>query len=210
MNVKELASELGRRIHSVENRIKILKSGGSRKAHKVFSLAEDEAILERILPGLQKFKLNKLVLHKNESLEDLAVTLGRPSKGHSLAERWNHQLRSWIMQHYAGTLNLDIRLMLVNHLAETYQNRETIDWDAIATKSEFAGHTATNLRNSFATVLHKAKKSLSTDSSWEQLLDSGREYINKSRISKSGHLRRAKVIEYFENYVKRHNIKNFL
>ena len=132
-------------------------------------------------------------------------------KGHSLAERWNHQLRSWIMQYYAGTLNLDIRLMLVNHVAETYQDRGTIDWDAIAAKSEFAGRTATNLKQTFTEILHFARKSLNKESSWQQLLDSCREYISKARRnSKHAELRKAKVIEYFENYVKNHKIENFL
>ena len=211
LNIKELAAELGRDCQSVIVRVKKLKSGGSRKVHKVFSLAEDEAILERILPGLHKFKLHELVPHNDKSLEEIAETLGRPNKGCSVSKRWTH-LQSWIMQHYSGTLNLDIRLMLVNHLAETYQNRESIDWNAVAAKSEFAGHTASNLRQTFAIVLQNAKKSLNTEFSWEQLLDSCREYIRQARKknSKNTELRKAQVIEYFENYVKKHEIENFL
>ena len=143
-----------------------MKCGDARRRNQHYSLAEDEAILERVLPGLHKYKLHNLVLHTDESLENFATALGRPNKGHCVAERWAHCLQPWIMQHYAGTSNLDIRMTLVNHLAENYPNRESIDWEAIAEKSEFAGNTATslkqalsyNLNRTFRTVLNAMRK----------------------------------------------------
>jgi len=207
--LKDLADKLGRETGSVSFRVKKLKTGDSEKGHQPFSLAEDEAILEKVLPGLQKSKLRDLVLHDDGSLDDLAAALGRPNKGHSLALRWVYYLQPWIMQHYAGTLNLDIRMMLVNHLAETYQNRDSINWEAVAEKSEFAGNTATNLQRRFALVLSAAK---SEEPSWEQILDRCREYISQARRynSKKVQLRRSQVIQYFENYVKKMEIDDFL
>ena len=213
LNVKEVAEELGRHVDSVRSRVKKLNSGCSGTDKKQFTLAEDEAILERILPSLQNHKLHKLsLLRDSKSLDDLAETLGRPNKGKSLALRWAFTLQPWIMQHYAGTLNMDIRLMLVNYLAQTYQNRDSIDWDAIASKSEFAGHTKAKLKREFATVLLYAKKSLNTEFSWDQLLVSCREYIGHSRRlnSKNVDLRRTQVIQYFENHIKKLKIENFL
>merc|ERR1719233_2079493 len=112
------------------------------------------------------------------SLDDVATALGRLNKVHSPALRWAHFLQPWIMQHYAGTLNLDIRMMLVNHLAETYHTRESIDWDAVASKSEFAGNTVTNLQYTFSYILKNAKIAMKTEStSWNQVLVCCREYI---------------------------------
>ena len=134
LNIGELAEEIGRNSGSVWNRINKLKSGEARRKQKSFSLAEDEAIMEKVLPGLQENKLHELVLHQDRSLKDLAIALGRPNKAISLAHRWVRKLQPWIMQHYAGTLNLDIRMMLVSHLGETYRSRESIDWDAVVAK----------------------------------------------------------------------------
>ena len=116
------------------------------------------------------------------------------------------------MQYYAGTLNLDIRLMLVNHLAETYQNRESIDWDAVAEKPEFAGNTALKLKHIFVVILRDAKNTLRTEISWDQIVDKCGDYIRQSRRlnSKNAELRRLQVIQYFENYVKKHGIQDFL
>ena len=165
--------------------------------------------MEKVLPGLHKKKLHELVLHKDNAL---ATPLGRPYKGGTLSKRWAYTLQPWIMQYYAGTLNLDIRMMLVNHLVETYQSRESIDWDAVAAKSEFAGHTAINLKHIFSVVLSCAKKSLNSEISWDQILDRCREYISQARRcnSKNEELRRFQVIKYFENYVERHEIDDFL
>lgn len=212
INMKELAAELGRAAEAVKKRVKKLKSGDSRRSARPFSLAEDEAIMNRVLPGLQNYKLHELILHIDDSLEDFAAALGRPSKGDSFAKRWAHHLQPWIMQHYAGTFNLDIRMMLVNHVAKTYRGREDIEWDAVAAKSEFAGNTATRLKQTFALVFREGKKSLNSEASWEQSINGCREYISQSRrnYSKKMELRRFQVIKYFENYVKKLEIDDFL
>jgi len=164
-----------------------------------------------VLPGLQKHKLHELFLHKSKGLDDLATALGRPNKGHSLALRWAHNLQPWIMQYYAGTLNLDIRMMLVNHLAETYLNRKSINWDAVAEKSEFAGHTVINLKRIFSQLLKDSQRAIrrkteTTEISWKQTLDGCREYINQARRFKSEQteLRRTQVIDYYVKYVEKH------
>ena len=169
LNMQELAKEIGRPVASVFSRVRKLRSGTSRRHRKQFSMAEDEAIMEKVLPGLQNNKLCELVLHYDRSIEDLATALGRPSKGASLINRWTYSLQPWLMQHYAGTVNLDIRMMLVNHLAQTYQNRESIDWDAVAEKTEFAGNTALHLKKTFLVILQEAKKKFNTEISWEQM-----------------------------------------
>jgi len=211
LNIIELAKELGREKGSVRNRIKKLKSGDAGRKHKSFSLAEDEAIMEKVLPGLQNNKLHELFLHQDKSLDDLAAALGRPNKGNSFSLRWVNNLQPWIMQYYAGTLNLDIRMMLVNHLAETYQSRESIDWNAVAEKSEFAGNTVTNLQYTLSYILKSAKIAMKTEcTSWNQILVCCREYISQARKSTKSKLRKIQVIQYFENYVKKQELEDFL
>ena len=211
LNIKELAEELGRSTTVIHHRVRKLKIEGSRMNRKIFSLAEDEAILEMVLPGLQKYNLLELVLHDGKDLDDLATALGRPNKGHSLSLRWAHILQPWIMQYYAGTLNLDIRMMLVNHLAETYLSRKSINWDAVAEKSEFAGHTVINLKRIFSQLLKASKRAIrrkteTTEISWKQTLDGCREYIRQARMFKSEQteLRRTQVIDYYVKYVEKH------
>jgi len=211
LNIIELAKELGRHKGSVRNRVKKLKSGDVGRKHKSFSLAEDEAIMEKVLPGLQNNKLHELFLHQDKSLDDLAAALGRPNKGNSFSLRWVNNLQPWIMQYYAGTLNLDIRMMLVNHLAETYQSRESIDWNAVAEKSEFAGNTVTNLQYTLSYILKSAKIAMKTEcTSWNQILVCCREYISQARKSTKSKLRKIQVIQYFENYVKKQELEDFL
>jgi len=208
LNIIQLAKELGREQAAVRHRVKKLKSGDTGRKHKLFSLAEDEAILEKVLPGLHDNKLHELVLHNDKSLGDLAAALGRPNKGASLALRWVNNLQPWIMQHYAGTLNLDIRMMLVNHLAETYHSRESIDWNAVADKSEFAGNTCTHLKHTFS---HLFKRSQNTEcTSWKEKLANCRRYISQARKCMKSKLRRIQVIQYFENYVKNQELDDFL
>jgi len=213
LNIAELAVEIGRGHGAVWNRVNKLKTGEAGRKPRFFSLAEDEAIMEKVLPGLQENKLHELVLHKDKSLKELATALGRPNKAVSLYHRWVHNLQPWILQYYAGTTNLDIRMMLVNHLADTYHSRESIDWDAVAAKSEFAGNTSLYLQFTFNQVaIRYGKKPLITESSWEQIIGRCREYISetKKRNSKESELRRMKVIQYFENYVMKQEIDNFL
>jgi len=211
LNIKELAEEIGRNSGSVFNRVNKLKTGEAGRKQQSFSLVEDEAIMEKVLPGLRENKLHELVLHIDNSLQDLATALGRPNKSDSIAKRWSYFLQPWIMQHYAGTLNLDIRMMLVNHLAETYQSRESIDWNAVAEKSEFAGNTVTNLQYTLSYILKSAKIAMKTEcTSWNQILVCCREYISQARKSTKSKLRKIQVIQYFENYVKKQELEDFL
>ena len=78
--------------------------------------------------------------------------------------RWEYQLRPWLLQHRAGTLNLPISRMLAHHLASNFPNihrysfrlasgftsftpLHSIDWPSVAARGEFAGHTEGSLRS---------------------------------------------------------------
>jgi len=214
INIVEIANELGRTHGSIYNRIRKLKGGctGAR-THKVFSLEEDEIIMNKVLGNIHKKKLSELVLPVDTSLHDLAVTLGRPTNALSLANRWTYYLQPWILQYYAKSLNLDIRQMLANHVSETYESRESIDWDAISKIPDFAGHTAGSLGYIYANIVRVRHEVITSERSLQEIADSFNEYMrhNRSkRVPEQTLVRQKKVIQYFEDYVKKHNITNFL
>ena len=62
-------------------------------------------------------------------------------------------MKPWILQHYSGTLNLDIRRPLANYLADNFEDINAIDWPLVASNSEFAGHTEGSLRYLFTNSL---------------------------------------------------------
>merc|ERR1712142_397092 len=102
-----------------------------------------------------------------------------------------------------------------NHVSETYESRESIEWDAILKIPEFAGHTAGSLRYIYANVVRSSKRSkdINSEQSLQEIADCLNEFIRHSRskhVPDQILLRQRKVIEYFEDYVKKHNITNFL
>jgi len=209
-NVKpgKLAKELCRNSGSVIRRIKVLKSGDMGRKYKLFSLLEDKKILEKVLPNLEEKNLKDIVLHES-SIQDLAKDLGRSTA--SVSNRWTYTLQPWIMRHRAGTLNLDIRQMLVNHLSETYSERESIQWDVVAQRPEFAGHTEISLRGIFtnnilcAVQRHGLNMNI-IDISLKQIADGFNRFIAEgkpTKVSEKVRERQIKVIEYYERYVNK-------
>ena len=92
LNIKKLAEEIGRCHAAVRIRVIKLKIGEAGRNQKPFSLAEDEAIVEKVLPSLKEYKLHD-VRPTDRSLDDVATALGRLNKAHSLARRWAHCLQ---------------------------------------------------------------------------------------------------------------------
>jgi len=215
-NVKlgKLAKELGRQSGSVFRRIQILKRGDVRRRHKLFSLLEDEAILEKVLPDLEKKNLKDIVLNES-SFKVLAKDIGRTPL--SVMKRWTYTLQPWIMQHRAGTLNLDIRQMLINHVSETFSDRESIRWDVVAHRPEFAGHSELILRRIFTdnilpvVLRHDDSKISRLDISLKQIADGFNQYIAECKhrkVSEKVRERQSKVIEYYERFARNYDVNN--
>ena len=49
----------------------------------------------------------------------------------SVHNRWEAKIRSWVLQYYAKTLNLQIKPMLANVLAENFESLETVEWASV-------------------------------------------------------------------------------
>ena len=123
--------------------------------------------------------------------------------------RWEYYLKPWLLQHYSGTLNLDIRRMLANYLAEHFDDVDSIDWLAVAGQDEFKGHTEVSLHYFFGAYLFQgaklqmAKKDERATLKHIQNLENERFKTGKLKPVREKVLSRQKdVIEYFDIFVK--------
>ena len=113
-------------------------------------------------------------------------------------------MRPWILQHFAGTLNLDIRRSLPNHLAENFTDINSIDWCSVVDKPEFAGHTTVSLRHCLSNILKNAKAKEGADITLKVVAEfANTKYSTGGREVPDKDLKRQQeIIEYFECYVK--------
>ena len=205
---KDMALKLGRSESSVRMRlIKLQRTGTSRKFRKSFTLEEDYKIVDA---ALRHFKTCPSLQECNISDADqLAISLGRNRQ--SVFHRWDKQLRIWLMGYYTGTLNLDIKLMLANFLAEKFDSINAINWDSLTLHKEFSGHTAASLQLIFHSYLvSSASRHLKVDHTTltlKQIMDDAQDTYKVSNVREKVKKRQMKIIEYFENIVNKNNIK---
>ena len=108
--------------------------------------------MDAVLKHLNEQSLENLNLSTRE-WEEVRDQIGR---GSHIRTRWSLALKPWIVQHYAGTINLDIRRPLANYLADNFNDVNLIDWNTVASLPDFVGHTQDSLRHIFFTVLAPA------------------------------------------------------
>lgn len=213
--IRNLAKQLHRSWASVRDRLIKLKTGNRLKERRVFSLIDDLLIMDRVLENLPGKTLKDLSLHNDGSSSEVATALGR--KEVSPRNRWGNQLKPWILQHYSGTLNFDIRRILANYLADNFYSLDSIDWLVVAKRPEFVGHTQGSLRSIFFGYLFKSTK-IKNDLDYSQITlkniadNANVAYSaeNSRKVSDNVLKRQKAVIDYFEQYVKKHGITNFL
>jgi len=213
LKINDLAKQLGRSNGSVHSRIRKLRMGErSRKLKTLFSLEEDLLIMDSVLPDFNKVCLKDLT---GENVQKLSSDLNRSKL--NITQRWRCALLPWILQYYTGTLNLDIRRMLLNYIAKTFGSRDDIDWLLVSERPEFVGHTDFSLRRVFFTSVdivkrHEKLENLKfEDVTLSLIADVANECFNESRNLPKRILRRqTEVIDYFKNYVDNHCITNFM
>ena len=206
--IKQLAQDLGRVEESICGRLRKLQRGSSSKRTRHFSLEEDKIIIDNAVKDLLKVKSLQKTMVPN--YEDLATALHR--NGKSVCERWSVRIRTWLLQYYAKTLNLEIRPMLANMVANNFESERSIDWDYVLTFPEFSGHTGDSLRHLLNTIHKNASERLKVsrhDLSLKQIAKFSDEYKPR-KLSKREQERQEQLIEYFEKLVKLNNIDNFV
>ena len=213
LDIRELAKKINRRKDSVRTRLEKFKSTGvSTKTNKSYSFQEDLLILDSAIRNLEKFsKLDDTPV----DTEDLSVSFRRTRT--SVYERWELKLKSWLKSYYSKTLNLEIRVMLANVLADNFENIVSVDWNFVKSFDEFSGHTIRSLKQIFFGNISRQAKYHSTNDKTTLTL---REIANDAAVSFSEQnirkisqqvlKRQGEVVEYFEKKVKEMGIKNFL
>ena len=200
-DIMTLAKTLNRDYASVRDRIVKLKTGVSTRVHKSFTLEEDQVILDAALEHFQQVQSIKETNLLN--LREISDRLKRNTK--SVRYRWENMLKVWLLGYYSKTLNLDVRIMLGNILADNFDSVSTIDWEQVSHYKEFSGHTDRSLRMLFFSNL-AASASLNLNVIKSQLtLRQVAEFAevhyrgdNVMKVSQNLQTRQMQIIEYFE------------
>ena len=131
--------------------------------------------------------------------------------------RWMNNLQPMLLQHYSGTLNLRVEMMLASHIAKSFSNFSEINWSSVAARSEFAGHTERSLRNMYFFISKHTRNRLDVQNSevnpqhiaqyCEEVYGEGG---RKLTVSKSKMQRQNEVIAFFKNKVLVHSVVDFL
>ena len=215
LNFTKLAKKMNRDRTSVKHRVDKLKlSGGvSTKTSPRYNLQEDLKIIDSAVENLKIFvKLDDTPL---KDAKDLAESFRR--KTESVGERWEVILKIWLKSYYTKTLNLNIKVMLANVVADNFENIDSIDWNFVKSFKEFSGHTLVSIRNTFFKNIYETAKRHSKDDKTKLTLkeiaeDAAVTYCqeNARKIPVSILKRQTEVIEYFEKKVNELGIKDFL
>ena len=206
-----LSKKLGRRYNAIQNRIwKLQQTGSSRRSYKHFTFEEDCKVLESAIESLKSSKsLSETKLHQ---IEDLALNLNRQVK--SVENRWNNKLRTMLLQYYNKTLNLELRPMLVNFLADNFASLDEIEWKRVLDLPEFVGHTIASVKIIFhSTIIDRLSTYLGikrTEVTLQQLAEAAKTYPHFKQLSDKSKEKQNKIIEYFEKLVATHDVRNFL
>ena len=199
--VKDLSKKLNRSKDSVAKRIDILRGIGKKKrtVHQ-FSREEDFIIIDKAVDEMRNGKMLREIFLKDS--KDLADTLKRVR--HSIYNRWNAHIKAWLLQHRHKTLNLDIKPMLANVLADNFPSVDKIDWNLVFTHPEFLGHTEESLKLQYQQLIKYVCDHLKVSQS-EVTLKSIAEFAverYKPRKIAKNEQRQLELINYFEEQVK--------
>ena len=200
-DLKALSQKLNRDCGSLMNRIKKLSRSNleNKIVHKSFSLDEDKLIIDSVL---EKYTSNKakLFLEVVQNPTDLSeVSLNLKRVKFSVYDRWMRFIRVTLESFAHKTLDLDVRLMLANFLADNFSSIPSIDWPTVVSRPEFRGHSEFSLRKIFwSTLVRTAATDLGvsrTQLSLQQVAQSG---LKKTRLVKKVKKRQLDLIDYFQ------------
>jgi len=211
INIPKLCQILDRKQASVTQRIKKLKLTGVSEMHHVrFSFEEDMIIIDKVLDKLKSSDkgLKEIITFPSDIFE-VGSLLKRSHQ--SVYEHWKSIILTTILGHHNKCLNLDIKLMLANFLADNFQTTTEINWNFVLSKPEFSGHTEISVKKVFHRLVYKTSKYFSVDKlhvTCQQIAEYTRD--NEELLLKVGNkkrLRQIDIIEYFEKACRRMKIE---
>jgi len=213
LNNTKLAKMMKRDIASIRNRIaKLIRSKSSSKSQKYFTLEEDLILIEHAVSKMGGGILLRNVNRSKLDFPELSQSFGRDID--SVYRHWVGKLMVWLLSHYNKSLNLDIRPMLANYVAEHFTDVDNIQWDKILTYPEFAGHTETSIGILYkGTMVRHAEMRLGVHRkhlTLRQIADTTEELCKNSSVSEKLRRRQMEVINHFEKLVSERKIKNFI
>jgi len=209
----KVAEELGRAKGTVKRRYDLLMSGLPLGVRRLFTLAEDLKILDecfKVLP--RKSRLADVDLDR-ASFQRLAIELKKDEN--SIRNRFRKQLKTWLMQHYAGTLNLDIRRSLANFLVDNFENTESIDWQKVLERADFQGNGIHGIKKVFHTLQVNANHDTGIaiiNLTLQDIADNAnRKYGSNAKpvVIKSTLERQRKVIDCFDEFTKKNRLLHY-
>jgi len=211
----KVAEELGRTKQTVKRRYERISSS-IKITRKSFTLEEDLKILDNFFEILHgKSSLAKLKLDV-ESIKKLSKELSRDQS--TVRNRAESYLKPWLLQHYAGTLNLDKRCLLANLLEKKYENIESIDWEEIVAEPQFQGNDVKGMKmvfNNLKNLTAKHLNVLTLKLSLQDIVDSANRAFGENSkanykvVSNKTLVRQGKVIDYFDDYIKKNHLLNY-
>ena len=203
VRITKLTKELNRPYKSIQHRIVKLQTGTSKREYRPFTLQEDLLIVDNAVESFQTLSCKSLQEVHLSDHESLAKSLKRHSK--SVYERWNTQIKIWLLQYRQKTLNLEIRQMLVSVLVKNFDSIKSIDWNYVLQIKEFSGHTESSIKRVFFTkIVHQLARHLGVDRTQMTLqqiaaASSDFKFSNPNRMKQQ---RQNEIIDYFEKLVE--------
>eukprot|EP00092_Neocalanus_flemingeri_P017344 GFUD01018759.1.p1 GENE.GFUD01018759.1~~GFUD01018759.1.p1 ORF type:complete len:433 (+),score=126.12 GFUD01018759.1:88-1386(+) len=143
-NWARLSTLLGRthRSGGLKNRYEFLNYKTGRQSG-YFTAREDETIL------IEVFEVNKNILEDGniakKDWQQIGNKLQRPPA--TVTQHWKTQLEPMLKRYHAGTLSIDLREVLINHLVEhKLDYAQEVDWKKLVKLPKFAGTTPAYLQ----------------------------------------------------------------
>ena len=205
---KQLCDKLQRHFDIIRSRMNKLQRGSSKRENRRFSLEEDKIIIDSAIESLANG--SSLGETSIDSVH-IADSFGRHNS--SIQHRWEFNIRPWLLQYYAKTLNLEIIPKLARFLADNFESKGTIDWNFVSTNKDFCGHTPKSLMKKMSDVTNCLCNRLQVetkDLSLNQIATFAKDSYKPRKKSKSIENRQGELITYFEVMVEKRKISNFV
>ena len=191
----------------MKDRIEKLQRNGDINTKKLFTLEEDQFIVDHAVDELMRMSHKSL---KQVSLYQQSKELTRSFNREkvSILRRWE-MIRWWILSCYKNTLNLDIRTMLVDYLVNNFESRDTIDWYKVLKVPEFSAYTPHQLKREYVNIEEVVGHNIGVNTIDVTLKQVG-DYVLGGNLKKRRNINvknQIVIIEYFEQQLEKKKIE---
>ena len=150
----KLGREMRRTPEILINRFELLSSPDNIK-HGAYTMEEDQKILVEV------FRIKENVLGgDNLTKHDWEEIANKMQRYHLyLYNHWIGVLEPMLKRYHAGTLHVDVREVLINHMVEQGMDHvQDVDWNKLVKLDKFAGTTAHFLQRKYQDLKKNTRK----------------------------------------------------